>query len=124
MTEPSLAAWIEEAEYAFASALADMDGDIEAFRELSVIYGEELPNQVALIAGAGHDAARLLPLLHEAANTLGVVGARLYSRKIRDVEEDLRNGQPCDLPQAARTTIAAMERTGVALERWLQARSG
>lgn len=124
MTEHPQADWVGEAEFAFAGALADMDGDVEAFRELASIYEEELPGQLQLLEGAAADVDRLLPVLHEAANTLGVVGARLYSRKIRDIEEELRAGDLRRFGRAAQDTAAAMQRTGAALRQWLDSRGG
>ena len=124
MNHTALADWVLESEFSFGSALADMDDDIEAYRELGVIYAEELPRQLTLLDTCGGDVRLLLPLLHEAANTLGVIGARLYARRIRDVEEDLRSGIPSDPFSAARNTAEAMRRTGQALEAWLAARAG
>lgn len=119
-----LADWVHEAEFAFGTALADMDGDLDSFRELGDIYAEELPRQLTLLDGVQGDVGRLLPLLHEAANTLGVIGARLYARKIRDIEEDLRSGGHADPYVAAASTAEAMRRSGVALAQWLSVRSG
>jgi hypothetical protein len=119
-----LADWVHETEFAFGSALADMDGDLESFRELGDIYAEELPRQLALFEGVQGDVTRLLPLLHEAANTLGVIGARLYARRIRDIEEDLRSGGHSDPYVAATSSAEAMRRAGVALAQWLSVRGG
>ncbi len=113
-------AWVDIEEFSFASALADMDGDMGSFRELGSIYAEELPGQLALLAGSAQSADKLLPVLHEAANTLSVIGARLYARKIRDIEEELRCGRPFDTAAAAQDTGIAMQRSGVALARWLE----
>lgn len=115
--------WIDEPEYAFGSALADMDHDLEAFRELESIYGEELPGQLRKLREPGWRPEQLLPLLHEAANTLGVIGARLFSQHIRAMEEAMRAGEPVDPDDAARLTATAMERAGLALARWLGSRS-
>ena len=123
MKQPMLADWVEESEFAFGSALADMDGDLDTYRELGAIYAEELPRQLALFDAVDGDVGRLLPLLHEAANTLGVIGARLYARRIRDIEELLRAGGTTDPYAAARNACEAMKRTGQALERWLAARA-
>lgn len=117
-----IADWVAETEFAFGSALADMDGDLDSFRELGDIYAEELPRQLSLLDGVRGDVGRLLPLLHEAANTLGVIGARLYARRIRDIEEDLRSGGHADPYVAAASTAEAMRRSGLALAQWLAVR--
>lgn len=114
--------WLDEPEYAFGSALADMDNDLEAFRELDSIYNEELPDQLRQLRHDEPEAEHLLPLLHEAANTLGVIGARLYSQHIRSMEKVLRAGGPLAPADAARMTADAMERSGVALTQWLGSR--
>jgi hypothetical protein len=111
--------WLDEPEYAFGSALADMDNDLGAFRELESIYSEELPEQLRLLRQGAGRAELLLPLLHEAANTLGVIGARLYAQHIRSMEEELRAGGSVAPEDAARSTAVAMERSGVALAMWL-----
>lgn len=115
--------WIDEPEYAFGTALADMDHDLEAFRELESIYSEELPEQLRRLRQPGWRAEQLLPLLHEAANTLGVIGARLFSQHIRALEESLRAGGAVDPDDAARLTATAMERAGLALAGWLGSRT-
>jgi hypothetical protein len=114
--------WLDEPEYAFGSALADMDNDLGAFRELESIYSEELPGQLRKLRQGASRAEQLLPLLHEAANTLGVIGARLYSQNIRFMEEALRAGGPVAPEDAARSTADAMERSGIALALWLGSR--
>jgi hypothetical protein len=114
--------WLDEPEYAFGSALADMDNDLGAFRELESIYREELPRQLQLLQDGSGRAEHLLPLLHEAANTLGVIGARLYAQHIRAMEESLRAGGPVAPDVAARMTAEAMARSGAALALWLGTR--
>lgn len=114
--------WIDEPEFAFGSALADMDNDLEAFRELESIFSEELPDQLNRLRQGAGAPERLLPLLHEAANTLGVIGARLYAQHIRAMEEALRTGVGVTPEDAARLTATAMERAGAALVAWLGTR--
>lgn len=115
--------WLDEPEYAFGSALADMDNDLSAFRELQAIYSEELDGQLLQLREGSSSPEVLLPLLHEAANTLGVIGARLYSQHIRTMEHGLREGAGVSPDEAARMTTAAMERSGAALALWLGSRT-
>ena len=96
-----IADWVAETEFAFGSALADMDGDLDSFRELGDIYAEELPRQLSLLDGVRGDVGRLLPLLHEA---------------------DLRSGGHAEPYVAAASTAEAMRRSGLALAQWLAVR--
>lgn len=118
----NIAPWVDEEEFAFGSALADLDGDLETFRELAVIFDEERPSQEAQLVAGATSAAALLPVLHEVANTLAVIGARLYSQHIRAGEEELRAGKACDTRMLAQSASQAMRRTSAALSRWLALR--
>ncbi len=118
----ALPAWLAENEYAFGSALADLDGDREAYQELADLFFELLPGEVAQLRSEGLARDRLVALMHEAANTLGVIGARLYSQRVREAERLILSGADPGLATVAEATAVAMERTGVALRAWLAQR--
>lgn len=120
----ALPAWLAEREYAFGAALADLDGDREAYQELADLFYELLPGELERLRSPGLTRDRLVALMHEAANTLGVIGARLYSQRIREAERLILSGAEAGLAPLAEATAVAMERTGVALRDWLAGRPG
>ena len=116
--------WLEE-EFAFGSALAELDGDMACYLEIADIYEQEMPGQMASIRAAAADPMALAPLLHEVANTFGVLGAPLYVQRIRAIEKAIRTDGPIfDLGDTAEATCLAMQRTHDALRQWLQRRAG
>lgn len=115
--------WWTEEEFAFGAALAELDGDLSCYQEIADIYEQEMPGQLVAIRAAAHDPLALAPLLHEVANTFGVLGAPLYVQRIRAIEKSIRSeGPDFDLADTAQATCLAMERTREALRDWLSRR--
>lgn len=124
MSEVSDKWWLEE-EFAFGAALAELDGDLACYREIVDIYEQEMPDQIEAIQAAAADPLALVPLLHEVANTFGVLGAPLYVQRIRTIEKAIRaEGSAYDLADTAQVTCLAMQRTREALRDWLGRRQG
>lgn len=116
--------WLEE-EFAFGSALAELDGDMDCYLEIADIYAQEMPAQMASLRAAASSPLALAPLLHEVANTFGVLGAPLYVQRIRGIEKSIRaDGAAFEPGDTAEATCLAMQRTHDALRQWLQRRTG
>ena len=97
----------------------DLRGDIQGYREMVEVCLDYLSSLHEQIAGA-HEREALLTLIHEAANSCGVVGADAAAQTIRTAEIQFHNREPgASAEQSARVTQEELKRVCATLESWL-----
>lgn len=105
--------------------IADMGHDRDAYSELAEIFLAELPKTLSALdrtsASANSDA--LLALIHEACNSLGVIGAMRGAAQTRALERRWRQGELVPADQASATVRSALLEAGTALTQWLESGS-
>lgn len=98
----------------------DMGNDMEAYRAVADMFLEDLTvMSTALDRANGESAACLVPAIHEAANSLGVIGARRGAAVVRNTERRIRQGEAIPLASAKTLVQRELERAEVALRVWL-----
>lgn len=98
--------------------------DPRDYAELVEIFMAELPKTLAALqlnaAGANPDA--LLSLIHEACNSLGVIGARRGAAQTHALERRWRQGEPVAAEEASEIVRSALLEAGEALTHWMASR--
>jgi len=104
------------------NAIRDMGADQEGYCEVSAIFLEELPALLDLLELRSHGAsATILPVIHEAANSLGVIGASRGEQRLRELEAVLRMSGGVTAQEASQSASAALQQAAGALRAWLAA---
>ncbi len=100
----------------------DMGHDVEGYREVAAMFIEDLPILRARLAlGASSTSAALVAVIHEVANSLGVIGARRGAAHVRMTERCLREGSEMDLLAIEHVAVDALSSAESALQAWLSA---
>ncbi len=98
----------------------DMGQDVEGYLEVAEIFLEDLAaSRAGLSSGAGGTAVALLPLIHELANSLGVIGARRGTALVRRTEHSLRNGVPLTAGEVSGQSLRVLDEAEAALRAWM-----
>ena len=98
----------------------DMGNDEEAYRAVADMFLEDLAvMRDALNRSTGDSATKLLPAIHEAANSLGVIGARRGAAVVRGTERRIRQGEGMTLDSAKTVVQHELDRAEAALRAWL-----
>ena len=98
----------------------DMGNDMESYRAVADMFLEDLTvMRNALARATGASAASLVPAIHEAANSLGVIGARRGAAVVRNTERRIRQGEAMSLASAKAVIQRELEQTEAALRAWL-----
>ncbi len=102
--------------------IADMGQDRDAYSELAEVFLIELPKTLSALerASAGANPAALLALIHEACNSLGVIGAMRGAAQTRALERRWRQGEPVPTDQASEIVRSALLEAETALTQWLE----
>ena len=107
----------------FSEAIASLDGDRDAYREIAGIFLEETaPMLDALKRAADRDAAAMVDVLHEVASSLGAVGAMQAARVVRAMETKLFMGRGGDLKEMANEAAQLTIDAASVLDCWLAKR--
>jgi HPt (histidine-containing phosphotransfer) domain-containing protein len=118
--DPSLpvldAAWV----------IRDMGQDAEGYAELVGIFLEDVPATLNVLAGieGGVVSDALLALIHEACNSMGVIGARRGAAQMHALERRLRRGEQMSAAQVAASASTALSSAQSAIQAWLAGPSG
>ena len=100
----------------------DMGHDVEGYREVAAMFIEDLPILRARLAlSASSTSAALVAVVHEVANSLGVIGARRGAARVRMTERCLREGSEMDLLAIERVAVDALSSAESELQAWLAA---
>jgi HPt (histidine-containing phosphotransfer) domain-containing protein len=98
----------------------DMQGDIDGYREVALAFLEDARDKIqALSSKRWHSVDDLLEVMHEAANSAGIIGATASSHAIRDLENRLRKGERLDLAEAAQFTQCELTQTVADMIDWM-----
>ena len=109
--------------FAFEAALAELAGDLDCLRDIAGMYEQELAARQRALRDAASDGPRLIPLLHEVANTLAVVVAPVDAGRVRALERRLRDGAAvAEVGLDVASVCAAMQQVHEALQQWLRGR--
>jgi hypothetical protein len=107
----------------FDRVLADMAHDPEGFIAVCEVFLEECPRTLGELAGTARtDREELLGVLHEVANSLGVVGAYSAATIVRQMEMALREGAPLSLEDLAIFAAQSLVRVASAIEGFIEQR--
>jgi hypothetical protein len=103
----------------------DMGHDVEGYREVAAMFIEDLPILRARLAlSASSTPAALVAVIHEVANSLGVIGARRGAARVRMTERCLREGSDMDMLAIERVAVEDLSSAESALQAWLAASPG
>jgi len=98
--------------------------DPRDYAELVEIFMAELPKMLVALqrsaAGANPDA--LLSVIHEACNSLGVIGALRGAAQTHALERRWRQGEPVAAEEASELVRLALMDAGEALTHWMASR--
>ena len=98
----------------------DMGDDAESYREVASMFLKDLPVLRATLArGARSSSAALISVIHEVANSLGVIGARRGTARVRLAERRLREGAQIDLLWVEQLAVEALALAEEALLAWM-----
>jgi len=98
----------------------DMGDDPESYREVASMFLKDLPVLRATLAqGARSSSAALISVIHEVANSLGVIGARRGTARVRLAERRLREGAQIDLLWVEQLAVEALALAEEALLAWM-----
>ena len=98
----------------------DMGQDIEGYREVASIFLEDIGvSRAGLLAGVDGAAVVLLPLIHELANSLGVIGARRGTALVRRTEHRLRSGESLTAQEVVHQSVDMLDEAEAALRAWM-----
>jgi len=97
-----------------------MGCDEDAYRAVADMFLEDLAvMRGSLTRASGGSAADLVPIIHEVANSLGVIGARRGAARVRYTERRLREGEVMSAADVAAVSQQALDQAEAALRRWL-----
>lgn len=107
-----------------AGAILNLGSD-EIFRELAQIFLQDLPAMQDRLGRAGAVPAlpELIAAVHEAANSLGIIGALRGESLTRRLEQQLRDGGDASAAAVADAVREALRQAEAALVGWLQERA-
>jgi len=106
------------------AAIASMENDVEGYAAIADVFIEECaPTQLALERAVASGTANLLPILHEIANSLDVVGATQSGRMVRDLELRLHEGDTLDATVVAGLASRALTKAAQELRAWIADRT-
>ena len=98
----------------------DMGDDPESYREVASMFLKDLPVLRATLAqGARSSSAAFISVIHEVANSLGVIGARRGTARVRLAERRLREGAQIDLLWVEQLAVEALALAEEALLAWM-----
>jgi hypothetical protein len=100
------------------AVVRDLGNDREIYCEVAALFLEDLGTVRAALA-AELPVGALLPVIHEAANSLGVIGALRGAQQVRATEQRLREGQAITLTEVRRVAAQALDDAEAALRSWL-----
>jgi len=102
------------------AVIRDMDNDAAGYREVAIIFLEEVdPTLQSLAAQAGQGLSALVPILHEAANSMSIIGARRGANLVRQMEGDIYEGATPETAEAVELCSLCLVRTALALREFL-----
>lgn len=105
----------------FDRVLVDMAHDPEGFIAVCEVFLEEYPKTLEDLAGmARTDRPELLAVLHEVANSLGVVGAYSHAMTVRQMEVALQEGASLSLEDLARFAAQSLSLAASAIEGFIE----
>ena len=91
----------------------------------AAMFIEDLPILRARLAlSASSTPAALVAVIHEVANSLGVIGARRGAARVRMTERCLREGSDMDMLAIERVAVEDLSSAESALQAWLAASPG
>ena len=98
----------------------DMGQDAEGYREVASMFLEDLGvSRASLLRGADGAALALLPMIHELANSLGVIGARRATAQVRQTEHRLRSGEVLIAREVVQQAVQWLDEAEIALRAWM-----
>lgn len=103
-----------------AATIRDMDDDIEGYREVAATFLEELtPTIEALSREAARGLPAIVPVLHEAANSMSIVGAQRGAAIVRQLESDIHQGVQLDVSEVRAVCELCLRHSADRLQKFL-----
>lgn len=102
-------------------AIAHMGGDLDIYQDVAGIFLEDA-HRVRGLLEQTVDEYQLLPVLHELANSFGIIGAVRGELMVREFESMLRAAEPVSLRAALQEVTRELQQVCLALADWLAAR--
>jgi hypothetical protein len=103
-----------------AWVVRDMGDDLEGYKDVAGFFVEDVRAMRAQILACGtQPVVGMVPLIHEVANSMGVVGAWRGVCALRGIERRLRAGESIVAPLVTETVLQHLDATVQALQAWL-----
>jgi HPt (histidine-containing phosphotransfer) domain-containing protein len=99
--------------------MRDMNDDGEIYREVAQVFLDDAHVQHGHLAAAGSDRSAVIAIIHEVANSLGIIGASRGEQAVRQAERQLLDNPAEDLAAAVATAMSALAEAQQALRAWL-----
>lgn len=104
------------------AAIQDLGGDLEGYLEVSAVFLDDLQVQMERLDSRSQSTpAAILPVIHEVANSLGVIKALRSEQQVRQLERRMRGAGDISAQAAADITRQALLSAREALLAWLSA---
>ncbi len=98
----------------------DMGDDLEGYRDVAGFFIDDVKAMRAqIMAAAAQPGVDLVPVIHEVANSMGVVGGWRGVCALRALERQLRAGETIAVPLVTETVLQHLDATVQALQAWL-----
>ncbi len=104
-----------------AWVVRDMGNDLEGYRDVAGFFVEDVQSmRDQLMANGAGSSLVLVPVIHEVANSMGVVGAWRGVCAVRSIERRLRSGEAIAPQWVADEVLKHLDETVQALRLWLE----
>ena len=104
-----------------AWVVRDMGDDVAGYRDVAGFFAEDVRAMREEIRAAGERSAlAMVPVIHEVANSMGVVGGWRGVCAVRSIERRLRAGEVLGPQQITETVLQHLDATVAALLAWLK----
>ncbi|MDH4393173.1 MAG: hypothetical protein QE285_17345 [Aquabacterium sp.] len=98
----------------------DMGDDLEGYRDVAGFFVEDVGSMREQVrAAAAVSALAMVPVIHEVANSMGVIGAWRGVCMVRALERRIRAGEALDSQSVKDTVMQCMDDSVQALRAWL-----
>ena len=99
--------------------MRDMNDDGEIYREVAQVFLEDAHVQHGHLATVGSDRSAAIAIIHEVANSLGIIGASRGEQAVRLAERQLLDNPAADSAAAVLTAMSALTQAQLALSDWM-----
>lgn len=100
--------------------MRQLGGSLGDYKEVAEVFIEELPNMQAELEGyVGLPQEQAIALVHEFANTFGVLGACRAERYCRMTEHQLRQQQITDAHLVQQALVSHLAEVASEIDHWM-----